>query len=168
MTSWTPPRTTARERSRTPRRRTGASFARSWRPAASAPMSASGGITHSRTNRTRAPTLIFRSSELAAYVGGELAGPDVSIEGASIDSRTLRPGQLYVPIAAQRDGHAFIPAALDAGAAAYLTEQEPVGGTAVRVRDTAAALLSLGGLARARIGGAIGITGSVGKTTTKD
>jgi UDP-N-acetylmuramoyl-tripeptide--D-alanyl-D-alanine ligase len=69
---------------------------------------------------------------------------------------------------AERDGHAFIPAALAAGAPAYLTAQEPIGGTAIRVRDTAAALLSLGTLARGRVGGAIGITGSVGKTTTKD
>jgi len=112
--------------------------------------------------------LIFRSSELAAHLGGELIGPDVRSEGASIDSRTIRPGQLYAPIVAQRDGHAFIPAALEAGAAAYLTAQEPVGGTAIRVRDTAAALLRLGALARGRVGGAIGITGSVGKTTTKD
>jgi UDP-N-acetylmuramoyl-tripeptide--D-alanyl-D-alanine ligase len=112
--------------------------------------------------------LIFRSSELSAHLGGELIGPDVSVEGASIDSRTIRPGQLYVPIAAERDGHAFIPAALEAGAAAYLTAQEPAGGTAIRVRDTAAALLSLAALARGRVGGAIGITGSVGKTTTKD
>jgi UDP-N-acetylmuramoyl-tripeptide--D-alanyl-D-alanine ligase len=112
--------------------------------------------------------LIFRSSELASHLGGELVGPDVSVEGASIDSRTIRPGQLYVPIVAERDGHAFIPAALEAGAAAYLTAREPVGGTAIRVRDTAAALLSLGALARVRVAGAIGITGSVGKTTTKD
>jgi UDP-N-acetylmuramoyl-tripeptide--D-alanyl-D-alanine ligase len=112
--------------------------------------------------------LIFQSSELASHLGGELVGPDVGIEGASIDSRTLRPGQLYAPIVAERDGHAFIPAALVAGAPAYLTAQEPVGGTAIRVRDTAAALLSLGALARGRVGGAIGITGSVGKTTTKD
>jgi UDP-N-acetylmuramoyl-tripeptide--D-alanyl-D-alanine ligase len=108
------------------------------------------------------------ASELAAQLGGELAGPDISIEGASIDSRTIRPGQLYVPIVADRDGHTFIPAAREAGAPAYLTAQEPVGGTAIRVRDTAAALLSLGAFARGHIGGAIGITGSVGKTTTKD
>jgi UDP-N-acetylmuramoyl-tripeptide--D-alanyl-D-alanine ligase len=38
--------------------------------------------------------LIFRSSELSAHLGGELSEPDVSIEGASIDSRTIRPGQL--------------------------------------------------------------------------
>lgn len=110
----------------------------------------------------------FSASELTVHLGGELVGPDSSIDGASIDSRTIRPSQLYVPIVAERDGHAFIPAAMQAGARAYLTAQEPVGGTAIRVRDTAAALLSLGAFARSRVGGAIGITGSVGKTTTKD
>lgn len=110
----------------------------------------------------------FSANELTAYLGGELVGPDVSIEGASIDSRTICPGQLYVPIVAERDGHAFIPAAREAGAPAYLTAHDPVGGTAIRVRDTAGALLRLGTLARNRVGGAIGITGSVGKTTTKD
>jgi UDP-N-acetylmuramoyl-tripeptide--D-alanyl-D-alanine ligase len=110
----------------------------------------------------------FSTSELAAHLGGELVGPDVSIEGASIDSRTIRPGQLYAPIVAERDGHAFIPAALEAGAPAYLTAREPVGGTAIRVPDTGAALLGLGAFARGRVGGAIGITGSLGKTTTKD
>lgn len=110
----------------------------------------------------------FSAAELAAHLGGELVGPDARVDGASIDSRTIGPGQLYVPIVAARDGHAFVPAALEAGATAYLTAREPVGGTAVRVRDTAAALLDLGALARDRVGGAIGITGSVGKTTTKD
>jgi UDP-N-acetylmuramoyl-tripeptide--D-alanyl-D-alanine ligase len=108
------------------------------------------------------------ASELAAHLGAQLIGRDVDIEGASIDSRTIRPGQLYVPIVAERDGHAFIPAALESGASAYLTAQEPVGGTGIRVHDTAAALLSLGALARDGVSGAIGITGSVGKTTTKD
>src|SRR3954467_2249090 len=110
----------------------------------------------------------FSAAELTAHLGGELVGPDVPIDGASIDSRTIRPGQLYAPIVAERDGHAFIPAALEAGAGAYVTAQEPVGGTTIRVRDTAAALLRLGALARDRVGGVIGITGSVGKTTTKD
>jgi UDP-N-acetylmuramoyl-tripeptide--D-alanyl-D-alanine ligase len=108
------------------------------------------------------------AAELAAYLGGELVGPDVGLEGASIDSRTIRPGQLYVPIVAARDGHDFIPAALGASAPAYLTAREPVGGTAICVRDTAAGLMSLGALARGRVDGAVGITGSVGKTTTKD
>jgi UDP-N-acetylmuramoyl-tripeptide--D-alanyl-D-alanine ligase len=60
----------------------------------------------------------WATSELTAHLGGELVGPDVSIEGASIDSRTIRPRQLYAPIVAERDGHAFIPAALEAGATA--------------------------------------------------
>src|SRR5690348_7788734 len=111
-------------------------------------MSASGGTTHSKTNRIRTATLIFRSAELASHLGAELVGPDVAVEGAGIDSRTLRPGQLYAPIVAARDGHAYIPAALEAGAAAYLTARDPVGGTAIRVPDTAAALLRLGALAR--------------------
>jgi UDP-N-acetylmuramoyl-tripeptide--D-alanyl-D-alanine ligase len=108
------------------------------------------------------------ATELADHLGGELVGPDVGVDGASIDSRSIRPGQLYAPMVAERDGHVWIPAALSGGASAYLTAQEPVGGTAIRVRDTAAALLRLGAFARSRVGGAIGVTGSVGKTTTKD
>jgi UDP-N-acetylmuramoyl-tripeptide--D-alanyl-D-alanine ligase len=111
----------------------------------------------------------FSISELANRLGGEQAGPDVTVEGASIDSRTVLPGQLYVPIVAERDGHEFIGSALDGGAAAYLTQREPIGGTAIVVADTALALLQLGVLARERMeGGVVGITGSVGKTTTKD
>lgn len=70
----------------------------------------------------------MRSSapELTARLGGELVGPDVGIVGASIDSRTIRPGQRCARIVAERDGHAFISGALKAGAAAYLTAQEPV------------------------------------------
>ncbi len=109
------------------------------------------------------------TSELTAHLDAELVGPDVNIEGASIDSRTIRPGQLFVPIVAERDGHEFIPAALGAGAPAYLTAQDPIGATAIRVEDTSAALMGLGVFARGRMtGGVVGITGSVGKTTTKD
>src|SRR3954468_381004 len=110
----------------------------------------------------------FSAGELTAHLGADLVRADVGIDGASIGSRTIRTGQLYAPIVAERDGHAFVPAALEAGAPAYLTAQEPIGGTAIRVRDTAAALLRLGALARDRVGDVIGITGSVGKTTTKD
>ena len=111
----------------------------------------------------------FSLSELATRLGGEQVGPDVTVTGASIDTRTLQPGQLYVPIVAERDGHDFIPAALDRGSPAYLTERRPVGGSAVVVGDTAASLLRLGLLARERMGaGVVGVTGSVGKTTTKD
>jgi UDP-N-acetylmuramoyl-tripeptide--D-alanyl-D-alanine ligase len=111
----------------------------------------------------------FSISELAARLGGEQVGPDVTVTGASIDSRTVLPGQLYVPIVAQRDGHEFVSAALEIGSPAYLTQREPIGGTAVVVEDTAESLLRLGLFARERTEGrVIGITGSVGKTTTKD
>ena len=111
----------------------------------------------------------FSTSELAARLDGELVGPDVSVEGASIDSRTTLPGQLFIPIVAERDGHDFVAPALRAGAPAYLTSREPIGTTAVVVADTSAALMHLGLIARGRVGqGVVGITGSVGKTTTKD
>ena len=111
----------------------------------------------------------IRCSELAAAVGGRLEGPDVDVDGAAIDSRTVLPGQLFVPIVAERDGHDFVPAALGAGAAAYLTASAPVGGTAVVVDDTALALRAAGIEARRRLQGpVVGITGSVGKTSVKD
>jgi hypothetical protein len=86
------------------------------------------------------------ASELTARLGGELVGPDLSINGASIDWRTIRTRQPYVPIMAERDGHDFIRAALEAVAPTYLTAHNPVGGTVIRGRDTAAALLSFGAL----------------------
>ena len=111
----------------------------------------------------------FSISELAARLGWEQVGPDDTVTGASIDTRTVLPGQLYVPIVAVRDGLEFISAALEVGSPAYLTARGPVGGTAVVVEDTAASLLRLGLFARERMeGGVVGITGSVGKTTTKD
>ena len=111
----------------------------------------------------------FSISELAARLGGEQVGPDVMVDGATIDTRTASAGQLYVPIVAERDGHEFIVAALDRGAPAYLTAREPVGATAIVVADTAVALMQLGLVARERMDArVIGITGSVGKTTTKD
>lgn len=113
------------------------------------------------------------ASEIAHAVGGVLHGPDVECEGADFDSRTLAPGQLFVPLEAERDGHEFIPAALERGAAAYLTRREPgttgATGTAIVVDDTAGALLRLGAWARRRLpDDVVGITGSVGKTSTKD
>src|SRR5207302_1392381 len=61
-------------------------------------------------------------------VVGELAGPDIEVAGATIDSRRVRGGELFVPVKAARDGHDFIPAALAAGAPACLTERAPGGG----------------------------------------
>lgn len=109
------------------------------------------------------------SSQVAEATGGRLDGPDVEIDGASFDSRSVEPGQLFVPIVAERDGHDFVQGALDAGAGAYLTAREPIGGTAIRVDDTAAALMALAAWARRRWEiPVVGVTGSVGKTSTKD
>jgi UDP-N-acetylmuramoyl-tripeptide--D-alanyl-D-alanine ligase len=113
----------------------------------------------------------FRASDVAAATDGRLIGPDVALDGASFDSRTLRPGQLFVPVVGTRNGHDFIAAAIAAGAPAYLTAGDRVrGATAIEVADTAAALLRLAQWARHRLDTArvIGVTGSVGKTSVKD
>lgn len=111
----------------------------------------------------------LRTSDLAAAVGGRLEGLDVVVDGASIDSRTVRPGQLFVPVVAGRDGHQFVEAALAAGARAYFTSATPQGGSAIVVEDTVAALQAAGRYARSRLQPpVIGVTGSVGKTSVKD
>lgn len=117
--------------------------------------------------------MLFRTSELASATGGTLQGPDVAVDGATIDSRAVGAGQLFVPIVAERDGHAFVAAALEAGAVAYLASDAAVaasvGGTAVLVEDTLAALQAAGHLARRRlVPPVVGVTGSVGKTSVKD
>ena len=111
----------------------------------------------------------LHTSEIAEAVDGEVFGRHVDVAGAGIDSRTVRPGQLFVPIVDARDGHDFIGAAVRAGAPAYLTSGPIEAGTAIRVADTGRALLDLGRHARTRLPErVIGITGSVGKTSTKD
>jgi len=111
----------------------------------------------------------FRASEIARAVGGELVGPDVQVDEARHDSREVSGGELFVPLVDQRDGHDFIAAALAAGAAAYFTAREPVGGSAIRVYDPAQALAALGGVARSHLPNrVVGVTGSVGKTSCKD
>jgi len=120
-------------------------------------------------SRAEVSDVRFSTAEIAGRLRGDLVGPDVTVDGVTIDSRSTVPGQLFVPIVAARDGHEFIEAAHTAGAAAYLTSQPPVGGTAIVVPDTTSALTELGALARERLDGqVVGITGSVGKTTTKD
>ena len=112
----------------------------------------------------------LRASEIARATGGTLVGPDVAVDGASIDSRSVGAGQLFVPLVAERDGHEYIAAAVAAGAAATLTSREPVDGVpSILVDDTAEALAAVGVLARDRLTDrVVGITGSVGKTSTKD
>lgn len=104
-----------------------------------------------------------------------LVGSDATIERVITDSRLARPGDLFVPLVAERDGHDFIGAALAAGATAALSERSAdnlgldLAARLLLVAHTGAALNDLAGFARARMSGSvIGVTGSVGKTTVKD
>ena len=115
------------------------------------------------------------ASDLANAIGGRLVGSDTDIDGATFDSRQVLHHQLFVPIVAERDGHDFISDALKAGAAAYLTSRpelvEGLGGTAIVVDDTAQALIDAARWGRTRFPAStvvVGVTGSVGKTSTKD
>jgi UDP-N-acetylmuramoyl-tripeptide--D-alanyl-D-alanine ligase len=115
----------------------------------------------------------FMAADVANATGGVLVGQNAHLSGVSFDSRTITPGQLFVPIVAERDGHEFIEVALKSGAGAYLTQHDSVGRSAIVVDDTLAALLKLGAWARVRLeptvgSRVIGVTGSVGKTSTKD
>jgi UDP-N-acetylmuramoyl-tripeptide--D-alanyl-D-alanine ligase len=110
--------------------------------------------------------------QIAAATDGTLHGPDRSeVVGVTIDTRQLQPGQLFVAIRGGRDGHDFIPVAIEKGAGALLVDHLPVDTDrpVIRVPDTSAALLQVGSAARDRLSGpVVGITGSVGKTSTKD
>jgi UDP-N-acetylmuramoyl-tripeptide--D-alanyl-D-alanine ligase len=116
------------------------------------------------------------AAEVAQITNGYLKGnPEATITGVSHDSRRVHPGDLFVAIRGERvDGHAFLPAALAAGAVAALIEQEmpgsvPEGKALIRVADTASALLALGAWYRNSFAvRTVAITGSTGKTTTKD
>jgi UDP-N-acetylmuramoyl-tripeptide--D-alanyl-D-alanine ligase len=113
--------------------------------------------------------VIFTSREVADAVQGQLAQSDIQITGATTDTRSVVAGQLFVPLVAERDGHDFIDVALSKGASAYLTERDDARSRAIVVDDTARALFDLTAHAVSRLRcSTIGITGSVGKTTTKD
>jgi len=100
------------------------------------------------------------------------SGPRIS--GWSIDTRTLEPGDLFFALRGpQRDGHDYVQAALEKGAAGAVVDNVPgrlIGPRALlMVPDTLAALQTLAGWARRGWGGkVVGVTGSAGKTTTKD
>jgi UDP-N-acetylmuramoyl-tripeptide--D-alanyl-D-alanine ligase len=116
----------------------------------------------------------FRRDDLIAAAGGTARGPSWdSVCGIATDSRAIEAGNLFVALRGERfDAHAFALQAVDAGAVAVVVERGtslPDRVSAVEVDDTRRAL---GDLARAHRdawnGKLIGITGSVGKTTTKD
>ncbi len=97
--------------------------------------------------------------------------PGTVVQGVSTDTRTLRPGELFVALCGEtHDGHDYIPAACDAGAAAIVAAKPVVANCPLLlVKDTLLAYGAIGALCRrsstARF---IAVTGSAGKTTTKD
>ncbi len=100
-----------------------------------------------------------------------LLGESVSISGVSIDTRTLKPGELYVAIVGERfNGHEFVQAAIDAGAAAIMVHEEVQSDIPqLKVADTQFALGQLGKFWAKGFGiPTIAITGSNGKTTVKE
>ncbi len=113
----------------------------------------------------------FSCEQIAAALGVGPAPLGGVVTGWSIDSRTVEPGDLFFAMrGANQDGHEHVAAALSRGAAGAVIEREVVAeGWLLRVADTLDALQKLAAWARKQWGGdVIGITGSAGKTTTKD
>jgi len=116
---------------------------------------------------------LWTADELVAATDGVLRAP-FGASGVSIDTRTLAPGDLFVALVGERgDGHAYIADALAKGAAGALVHRLPndlpADAPLLAVPDTLAALQALAAFARARFTGRLAaITGSVGKTTTKE
>ena len=111
---------------------------------------------------------LWTSDEIAAATGGT-ASAQFEATGVTFDSREVGPGDLFVAMPGTAyDGHLFVEAAFEAGAAGAIVSQ-PVEGPHVLVEDTFAALEALGRASRERTKATIiGVTGSVGKTSTKE
>jgi UDP-N-acetylmuramoyl-tripeptide--D-alanyl-D-alanine ligase len=112
-------------------------------------------------------------AQVQAATGAQIttgAAGETLISGWSIDSRTVAPGDLFFAIKGEHlDGHAFVDAVLARGAAAAVVSQTGARGTLLLVRDTLEALQSLARWARRRWNRQIvAVTGSAGKTSTKD
>ena len=109
---------------------------------------------------------LWTSADMTAATGGLLTGEAFAATGVSIDTRTLEPGDLFVALAGERDGHEFIDQALAKGAAGALATRPGAGGRIV-VGDVLTALEQLGVAARKRATSARrgAVTGSVGKTS---
>jgi UDP-N-acetylmuramoyl-tripeptide--D-alanyl-D-alanine ligase len=117
-------------------------------------------------------TPLWTSADAVAATDGRTTAP-WSATGVSIDTRTIQPGDLFVALAAERDGHDFVAAAFAKGAAAALVSRIPEGlpqdAALLIVPDVLIALESLGKAARARTSAkVVGVTGSAGKTSTKE
>ena len=109
---------------------------------------------------------LWDSNEIAHAVGGEARGGDFIARGVSIDTRTLEPGDLFIALAGERDGHEFLDTARTRGAAGALVSRE-TGGPRVVVADTFDGLQAMALSARERAPHArrCAVTGSVGKTS---
>src|SRR5206468_1955783 len=116
----------------------------------------------------RGVSVLWTSHEIECATGGTASGP-FEVTGVTFDSREVGPGDLFVAMPGTvYDGHSFVDAAFAAGAAGAVTSQ-PVNGPHVLVEDVFAALQALGRASRERTKATIfGVTGSVGKTSTKE
>jgi len=117
----------------------------------------------------------FTVQEVLAATGGSLVREfRKSFNGVSTDTRTLKPGNLFIALQGEKfDAHGFLVRAVDSGAVAVLISNQdayiPDKITAIMVADTLKALQDLAGFHRRRFTiPLIGVTGSNGKTTTKD
>ena len=115
---------------------------------------------------------LWTATEAAKATQGR-ATADWQATGVSIDTRTLRPGDLFVALADTRDGHDFVAQALEKGAASAMVSRIPdglpPGASLLVVDDVLKALERLGAAGRARAKArVVGVTGSVGKTSTKE
>lgn len=112
---------------------------------------------------------IWTAQDVAAILGVSIAR-DWQATGVSIDSRSLRPGELFIALKGERfDGHDYVEAAFRAGASAAIISGPTDDPRCVTVADTELALQQLGIAARERSTARfIGVTGSVGKTGCKD
>ncbi len=121
--------------------------------------------------------MIVTLADAAAAIGVDVTVPNPIISSWSIDSRTIDAGAMYFALQGEiHDGHAFLDAVAAKGAVAAVVRQQTPdlvgiksGLSFLRVADTLKALTDLAGMVRRRFNGpVIGVTGSAGKTTTKD
>ncbi|GAA6187504.1 UDP-N-acetylmuramoyl-tripeptide--D-alanyl-D-alanine ligase [Litorivita sp. NS0012-18] len=115
---------------------------------------------------------LWTSADAAVATDGTPVGT-WSVTGVSIDTRTIKEGDLFVALAAARDGHEFVAQALAKGAGAAMVTHRPEGvaedAPLLIVDEVLPALEALGRAARARTGArVVAVTGSVGKTSTKE
>ena len=114
-------------------------------------------------------TVLWTSEEIVAATGGTLHGSPFEVSGVTFDSREVEHGWLFVAMPGTvADGHDFVAKAFAAGAAGALVSQ-PVDGPHILVADVPEALTRRAIASRERMTGTvIGVTGSVGKTSTKE